>query len=105
MWPINGSPRFPQTFVAESREHYSGSLDWPREFEFGQHTHAVAIDFLYQMEIDTMRFPNTEGEIGKLAQFMISGLTSNQELFPTAGTVRRTEDQVRDVCERAGGGC
>jgi hypothetical protein len=29
-----------------------------------------------------MRFPNTGGEIGKLAQFMISGLTSNQ-LFPS----------------------
>ncbi len=30
-----------------------------------------------------MRFPNTEGEIGKLAQFMISGLRSQEEIFPT----------------------
>jgi hypothetical protein len=59
-----------------------GLLHWPREFEFGQLTQAVAIDFSYQLEKNTMRFPNTEGEIGKLAQFMISGLTSNQELFP-----------------------
>jgi len=29
-----------------------------------------------------MRFPNTEGEIGKLAQSMISGIRSQQERFP-----------------------
>jgi len=29
-----------------------------------------------------MKFPNTEGEIGKLAQFLISGLRSQQETFP-----------------------
>lgn len=29
-----------------------------------------------------MRFPKTEGEIGKLAQFMISGLRTEQELYP-----------------------
>jgi hypothetical protein len=37
---------------------------------------------LHQMESSEMRFPHTEGEIGKLAQFMISGLRTEQELFP-----------------------
>jgi hypothetical protein len=35
------------------------------------------------MENKTMRFPNTEGEIGKLAQYMISGLRTEQELYPS----------------------
>lgn len=29
-----------------------------------------------------MKFPNTEGEIGKLAQYTISGFRSQQEIFP-----------------------
>ena len=29
-----------------------------------------------------MKFPNTEGEVGKLARYMISGFRSQQEIFP-----------------------